>query len=214
MKRWLGRLGAAAFALLVLGSGRATADPSYSYSWDQSPTTIAADGTGTGSISLSVGKLTTGVGNSTIVAANLSAVTSTVAPAVDTFTNKAYSLTLTLTDAASSQVGTFVFHGLLNGTINTTSSNLTNAWTGASTLTEKLGNFNYTVSLGNFVPPPIVNGALQGAISAQLTASPASSGGGGNPPPPQQAPEPTSLLLAGLGVGPALLAGLRRRRAA
>lgn len=206
MKRWSGRMLAAASALFLLAASPVRADllPSFSYSWDQSPTTIAADGNGTGSISISVGS-GTATAPSSIVAANLSVITSALAPTLDTYTNKAYQLTLTLTDTASGQTGTFVFNGVLNGSANTTSSNFTNSYVSATTVTDHIGAYNYTVQILPPVLPPIANGTTQGGISAQVTASPYSS-------PLQNTPEPGTLLLAGLGLP--LVIGRRRLLAA
>jgi hypothetical protein len=182
--------------------------PSFSYSWDQSPATIAADGSGTGSISLSVGS-GTATAPSTIVAANLSVISSALAPLMDTYTNKAYKLTLTLTDTTSGQTGTFVFNGALTGTANTTSSNFTNTYVGPTKITEHLGDFNYTVQILPPVVPPITGGVTQGGISAQVTAADFTGGGGGGPV--SNSPEPSALLLAGLSLP--IAAGWRRLRA-
>src|SRR5262245_38121578 len=159
MKRWPGFLLASSLALPLLGAGLARADqlPSYSYTWDQTPTSIAADGTGTGSISVSVGT-GTAAGPSTIVAANLSGISSAIAPAADTYTNKAYTLTLSLTDTASGKATSMVFHGVLNGTMSTTAANLKNSWVGASSLSAALGSWLYTVHVLDPVLPEPTGG--------------------------------------------------------
>lgn len=209
MNRWLGRLFAAASALFWLAVSPAQADlinpPSFAYTWDQSPTTLAADGTGTGSISLSVGS-GTAVAPSAIVAANLSVITSTLAQGLDTFTNKAYKLTLALTDSASGAAGQLVFNGILNGTANTTSSNFTNHYVGSTLQSIHLGNYNYHVQILDPVLPPITGGTTQGGISAQVTFDVAGE-------PVQQVPEPSALLLASLGLPLAAAAGWWRLRA-
>jgi hypothetical protein len=214
----------AALAALLLGGAAARADqlPSYSYSWDQTPTSIASDGAGTGSISVSVGS-GTAAGTSTIVAANLSAISSQAAPAADTYTNKAYTLTLSLTDTASGQSASMVFHGVLNGTMNTTAANLKNSWAGASTLNAALGGWNYSVHVLDPVLPEPAGGILQGTISALVKVTPAhavdGSGGGGTggngggpdgPASSANSPEPSALVLAGLALP--LAAACRRRR--
>jgi hypothetical protein len=206
MKRWSGRTLAAASALFWLTASPVRADlmPSFSYSWDQSPTTIGADGSGSGSISISVGS-GTATAPSTIVAANLSVITSAVAPSMDTYTNKAYQLTLTLTDSASGQSGQYVFNGLLNGSANTTSSNFSNTYVGPTTVTDHIGAYNYTVQILAPVVPPISGGITQGGISAQVTV-------GASSTPASTSPEPSTLLLAGLGLPLAI--GWRRLRAA
>jgi hypothetical protein len=219
MKRWSGRTLAAAFAAFCFAAGPARADlmPSFSYSWDQSPTTIAADGTSSGSISLSVGN-GHGVAPTSLVAANLSVITSAAAPTVDTYTNKAYQLTLTLTDTASGQTGAFVFKGLLSGSANTTSSNFTNKFVGLTTVTDHIGNFDYLVHILPPVVPPIAGGVTQGGISATVSASPFDSGGNGHQGGQggggtlSSSPEPGTLLMACLGV-PAVI-GWRRLRTA
>jgi len=207
MKRWTGRTLAAASAMFWLTAGPVRADlmPSFSYSWDQAPATIAADGTGSGSISISVGS-GTATAPSTIVAANLSVISSALAPNSDTYTNKAYQLTLSLTDTATGQTGTYVFNGALTGSANTTSSNFTNTYIGATTLTDHIGNYNYTVQILPPVVPPITGGVTEGGISAQVTAAAYSTG-----VTVSDTPEPTTLILAGIGIPLAI--GWRRLRA-
>jgi hypothetical protein len=209
MMRWSGRTLAAASAVLWLAASPVRADlmPSFSYSWDQSPTTIAADGSATGSISISVGS-GTGTAPTTIVAANLSVISSAIAPSLDTYTNKAYQLTLSLTDSTSGQTGKFVFNGILNGSANTTSSNFTNSYVGATSLTDHIGQYDYTVQILSPVLPSITGGTTQGGISAQVTAVPDDGSGVGKGV--STSPEPSALLLAGPGV--LLVAGWRRVR--
>ena len=209
MLRWSGRTLAAASALFWFAASPVRADqiPSFSYSWDQTPTTIAADGTSSGSISISVGS-GTGTAPTSIVAANLSVITSAISPALDTYTNKAYQLTLGLKDTASGQSGQFVFKGLLNGSANTTSSNFHNSYISATTVTEHIGSWDYTVHILDPVVPPITGGITQGGISAQVTAQLDKGPGSGF----QSTPEPTALLLAGPGF--LLAAGYRRIRGA
>jgi hypothetical protein len=207
MMRWSGRTFAAASAVFWLAAGPIRADlmPSFSYSWDQSPTTIAADGSATGSISISVGS-GTATAPTTIVAANLSVISSAIAPSLDTYTNKAYQLTLSLTDSASNQSGQFVFNGVLNGSANTTSSNFTNKYVGPTAVMDHIGQYDYTVTILNPVLPSITGGTTQGGISAQVTAVLDTGVGKGV----SDSPEPSALFLAGPGM--LLAVGWRRAR--
>jgi hypothetical protein len=185
--------------------------PSFSYTWDQTgATSIPADGTGTGSISISVGS-GSATAPTTIVAANLSVISSAIAPIVDSYTNKAYQLTLHLTDTASDQTGNFVFNGLLSGTANTTSSNFTNKYSTPTHLTEHIGAFLYHVAIGDPVLPPITGGSTVGGISALVTADPftTAGGGGGNVGGNvQETPEPSTILLTAFALP--VVAGWRR----
>jgi hypothetical protein len=140
----------------------------------------------------------------------------------DTFSNVPFDLGLTLTDVnatsstqktavAKGQVG---FSGMFNATGVSKSSLLPgeNSWTTPTTQVLTLGSDDtgwrkYSVQVVSFTPPGQPGGA-PGAIEALVNITPTDGPGGSGSPPPD-APEPTSLLLAGLAL-PALLMARRR----
>jgi hypothetical protein len=198
---------AAALALLLAMAPAARADwIPWTYSWSNSPQTILADNaTGGGSISLTNEPTLSAVGNTDIVATNIRTYSVAPSSAPDTFTNKAYALSLNLTDSASGQSGTAVFTGVFNGTLTANSSNITNTFTGPTTAVLDLGSNQYTVTLTAYTPPGPTGSVNAGAIGAHATVV----------VQPihvvEQTPEPSSLLLAAFGI-PLALRRFRRAR--
>jgi hypothetical protein len=117
-----------------------------------------------------------------------------------------YSLSLTLHDLASGASGSLTFQGNFSGTIVPGVVDLTNTYMGPTTQTLTLGRNLYTVTIGSFVspditgPPPFVG--RPGSISASISVQPVTS----------SAPEPSSLVLACLGLPLFGLARWVRRR--
>jgi hypothetical protein len=196
---------AAALALILVSAPAARADwIAWTYSWSNSPQSILADNpAGGGSITLTNEPTLSAVGNTDIVATNIRTYSTASQSAPDTFTNKPYSLALTLTDSASGQTGTAVFNGVFNGTLTANSSNITNTFVGPTTVVLDLGKNQYSVSLTAYTPPGPTGSLNAGAIGAHatVTVTPIQ--------PILQTPEPTALVLASLGVP---LAVLRLRR--
>src|SRR5579883_2612732 len=91
---------AAALVLVLTLAPAARADwIAWTYSWSSSPSTILADDPTTGGkITLSTQPTQSAVGDSDIVATNIRTYSTAAPPTPDKFTNKPYSLTLTLTD--------------------------------------------------------------------------------------------------------------------
>jgi hypothetical protein len=193
------------FLLAACSPARADWIP-WTYSWSNNPDTILADNpAGGGKISLSDETSNAAVGNTDIVATNIHTFSTAPQTAPDTFTNKAYTLTLHLTDTTSGQSGTAVFSGEFNGTLTATSSNITNAFTGATTAVLDLGANQYTVKLTAYTPPGPSGSVNAGAISAHasVVVEPITI--------VAQSPEPPALLLAVCGV-PLAVPYLRRVR--
>jgi hypothetical protein len=139
--------------LLAVGTaGRA--DPiTWTYSWSNSPTSIAADTPGSGYLTLSNESTQTASGNSDIVVTNIQGHSSAPATQPATFTDKPYTLGLTLTDQASVTSGNLTFTGELNGVLTAGSSHITNAFTGVTTQSLVLGGNLYVVSVNTYTAP-------------------------------------------------------------
>jgi hypothetical protein len=135
--------------------------------------------------------------------------------APDHFTNKNYSLIVDLTDSASNKSGMLTFTGSLNGTLSLTSANIKNTFIGPLTQHLDLGGNLYTVTIGPYAAPGIPDSTQTGSISAHVSVQPEGPTGGGSggpvPPPSRQTPEPSTLLLAGLGLSALGMAGWRHR---
>jgi hypothetical protein len=181
----------------------------WSYSWSPASPSVAAT-TGSGSLSLSSEGTLAALGNSDVVATNVKSVSSALASSPDTFANAGYTLSMTLTDTASSQSTTLDFTGLLNGTVSSGSAHVTNAFTGLTTQTVTLGGNQYTVTLNSYLPPGPPSANNVGAFGASVTVVPGDDSVG----EPNGVPEPSSLLLAGLGCSSLLALRFRRRRKA
>jgi hypothetical protein len=178
----------------------------WTYSWSNSPQTILADGGSGGKITLTDEPTLPAVGNTDIVATNIRTYSTAASGSPDKFTNKAYTLQLTLTDSASGQTGTATFTGIFNGTLTANSSNITNTFTGSTTVVLDLGTNQYTVNLTAYTPPGPTGSVNAGAIGAHATVVVEPIG------PVSLTPEPSAALLAACGLPLALLQYRRSRR--
>ncbi|HZV07475.1 MAG TPA: PEP-CTERM sorting domain-containing protein [Gemmataceae bacterium] len=217
-------------SVLVLGllwGGAAHAGyMNWSYHWSISPAPVFASGTGTVSQALGPG----GKGASRILAAAVTTSSSASAKDPDHF-NKYFSLTLHITDLATHKTGSLTFNGHITGTLTATSTHLTETF---RTPLEhvRLGNHVYWVDLPsslrlaapgaswipayyasvwvqNVSPPPKTTWHPMAASIAMVREASvvADAPGAGS------APEPSSLILGGLGVALAGCAAVRRRLA-
>jgi hypothetical protein len=197
-------LGGAAWILLCLGVADARAELiQWSYSWSRSPAQVQADSPGSGYISLTDAGMKSAAGNSFLVAANLQAHSTAPDSNPDVFTNKTYTLSLSLGDQASGASGTLTFTGEFNGTLTADSSNITNTFLGSTTQTLVLGDHLYTVTMGSFTGPGPTGAANSGSIAARAEVSVSTI---------MDLPEPSSMVLALVGAAGGLgLTGIRRR---
>ena len=217
MKRFLSATAAALALLLMTGMGvRANPLPpalSWTYNFTPGTSSLAADaGTG-GNVSFTNENNNTAVGNSTIVGTNLRVASTATAGSPDMISgsNGGYSLTLALaaTDDTGLHTASLTFHGQITGTFSHDSSNLANVFGADALQTASIGAYTFTVALNSFTPPGPPGQSNAGSIAAFVTITPGLAvTGGGN------APEPGTMVLAGLGLSAFGGAAWRKRRQA
>lgn len=185
----------------------------WSYEWNAHPIVIDADPLGphstpTGGITLTPGAITitdgtpgVALGNANIVAVQLTAFTFAPSPNGKPylFTNSPYSLDVTLTDVDSRKSGDVRFAGVFNGSLTDSSVDVQTRFTSPTRRCLVLGHNLYSVSLTSYSPPGSPLGGGEGEISAAVNVQPATT------------PEPSSLLLAGMGLLAVVVSRLRRR---
>lgn len=210
MRRLFLVVGTAVVILPWLAGARAQADAIH---WTASASLLEPtseqiypqNGGGTGIISLFPGKATSGTNSGTLDALVIAAAADPDRMTTPTFGGPSanYSLSLALHDDASESSGSLTFRGNLSGSIRPDNSvNLKNTFLGSTTQTLRLGGNLYTVKIGPFVSPTYLGDLGDGSISASIALQPAD----------HSAPEPSSLVLACLGLPPLGLAGWLRRR--
>jgi len=183
------RLVAAAIALCLFTAGQARADlPQWQYDWTSSVSEIPSDVPGQAKILLSNEPGGTATGNSFIVATNIKTVSSSDPSTPGTFTATPYSLTLAILDKASGKVGGLNFSGQFDGTVSSGSAIIMNTFTSPETQSKQIGDHVYTVKIGPFAPPGPPSANISGSISALASVTVA------------DAPEPSTLMLSGLGL--------------
>jgi hypothetical protein len=203
-------LAASLAAALLWASPAHASFVDWSYNWGRSPIAVSANAPGTGGISLTDETGQDASGSSDVVATNLRTFSSATRAKPDTFTNKTYTLTLSLKDDASGKSATLTFGGVFNGTLTAVNSNITNKFTGTTSQTVTLGGNSYSVVLGSYAPPGPPSAINAGSITAHVfvnepigpSGGGGSGGGGSGPtgPPGGSLPEPSTLVLSCLGL--------------
>jgi hypothetical protein len=160
------------------------------YNWTPSSPTIFAD-SGDSHIALTNEPTGAATGSSDIVATDITTFSDAPPDAPATFTHKAYSLKLTLTDGATHDTGSVVFAGEFNGKLSSLNANITNTFTSPTTQALELGGNHYTVKIGPYAPPAPPTAANSGSIAAHAEVSVRVL---------LEGPEPPGLVLAALGV--------------
>jgi hypothetical protein len=187
-------------AVLMLNSSAHAAPIQWGYDWTASPNMVTA---GAGHIKLSdeIGQFA--AGDSVVVASNLKTFSTATAASPDVFGagDGNYSLTLKLTDVASTLSDTMVFTGKLSGQFSQFNANVTNSYITAGPIQKQIGNSLFTVTMLYYTPPGPPSQGNLGSFGALVTVSEVN-----------KVPEPTSIALAALGL--AGLLGARRRRKA
>ncbi len=93
-----------------------------------------------------------------------------------------------------STIGLFTFHGqFVNSFVSKGGVALFNEFTGPTTITKRIGDYDYTVTLINFADPGSTNATQVGSMSTHVGAVV-------HTVDITKAPEPSTLVLAGLGL--------------
>lgn len=196
----------AAFATLLFTVAAQAAGGEWGYSVDRDRPAVEADVPGTGGITMTNELFRTARGDSDIVMTALNTFSSATFDKPDTFTNAQYALTLTLTDMASGVTGSLVWTGQFNGILSRSFATISNEFTGLQEQSIKLGDNIFRVVIGPYVPPPIPGASNNGSIGARVYVT--EDNGGGT----IDTPEPSTMILAGLGASFLGLGSLRKRR--
>jgi hypothetical protein len=195
--------GVLALALVLSAASEAPAENiAWQYSWTANPATLTATvGTGTVTFNAQSGSSSSsaGVPVGSLAAAVQFSSTAAAPPGgtPDVFSNVPESFTATLTDGSSGLSNSVVFSGVLNGNLWSNGNSLSLTF-GSPTQSLSLDKHQYSVSI---VPVLSEFGPGFGAVFGLVTASNV-----------QQTPEPSSLLLAVLGVPLAGATAWKRRR--
>ena len=223
MRKPLFSLCAAALASLLLSTGaQATSIP-----WGYSATSTEIYNSNTPLKTSSVkfnGSSAVATGDSGIIIYNLETTSTVDESTPDTFKDVGFDLEVTLTDIKAGGLGVpsgkVKFSGLYSASNVSKSSSLPdgNSWVGATKSEVTLGSKEsgwrkYAVEIASFTPPGQPGGA-PGSIQAVVRISDGTDpGGSGGDPPPNDVPEPTSVVLAGLGLPMLLMARRRLKKA-
>jgi hypothetical protein len=150
---------------------------------------------GTGGIAFTHQPLRHANGSTDVIATNLVMFSSALDSRPDRLSKKPYRLTITITDGGSHKSGSLTLSGVLSGTFSSDRSHLTNTFLSPRVEAVHLGHYWYFVSLTKFVAPTATSA---GYIKASVTV--------------KHNPEPSTLVLAGVGLLFVGLAWWRRRR--
>jgi hypothetical protein len=188
-----------ALALVLSAGSEARAEIiTWQYAWTANPTTLPATvGSGQVAFNAQSGSQSSTAGTPVgILGTAVQFTSSATQGSPDMFTNVPVSLTANVTDGTSGLSDAVVFSGQLNG----------NLWNGGNSLTLSLPNPTQSLTLGghqySVSAVPVLTEFLagNGAVFALVTASDV-----------QKTPEPSTLLLAVLGL-PIAGAAARNRR--
>jgi hypothetical protein len=164
------------------------------FSWAPSPVVLWADGPGSSGVIFSHEQANLNVtdqgGTWTGIATDLKTISSAHS---DTFVNRRYSLTLTITDDHNHALlpSPITFSGVLNGTVSHQSAQLSNTFT--SPQTQSFFDGNLIVTIGPYSPPGPPGHDRTGSIGAEVDVK------GPLPPPASNVPAPSTLALSSLG---------------
>jgi hypothetical protein len=215
MKLRFASLFAGALAATLLGGALVSAaEIRWSYNWTPAAPKIDADLVGTGHLNLS-NSFGNATGNTRIVASNITTNSTQPYGSPATFTNSAFALNLALTDGAlaltdpTNATRILTFTGHFNGDLSSVSANIDATFDSPATQSVVIGNNKYTVDMAYYSPPGPPDSFTAGAFGARadVTVAPVDDGGGsggggggGGGGGANEVPEPSSMVLATLGL--------------
>jgi len=208
MKRLLTAQAWAVVLLLLAGSSaRATLitvdnlkwtynfNPSFSNPADKA---VYADGNKSAGVNFTNEDTKLAVGSSDLVATNMRTFVFGFSPGTSpehiTGPNGNYFLTLVLNskDAKGDHTATLKFSGTLKGTMSSQNANVANIPGADAVQVAVLGDFTFTVAMNQYTAPGIPTAAGAGSIGGHVTIT--------NTLRPAEVPEPSTMLLSGLGL--------------
>ncbi len=203
-------LSAPLLVLLAWSDGRADG-VAWSYDFSREPAEIVSgDFSGVSRISLSDELPGQASGSANVLAATFQTFSTTTDGNVNVVAKGDYLLRLALTDEESGETGVLTFGGTLSGSLSATSADVANVFSGETTQRITLGDNEYTVTLGTFEAPGAPDSGVLGSLGARVEVI--GDGPDDDGPPINETPEPSALLLCGLGLSGLGLWSWRRRR--
>ncbi len=211
MKSLSARLLTTAIALLAIAAGHARADYlNWSYTSTPSvPGVSVGAQSASGGATVQLTDYTNAAGGTSIPIIAYVTSTGLTTPIAFNPQTSTYALALKITDNATHDTGTLNFNGSIGGNLSATASSLLNMLTSASPSLTLDGHI-YTVNIPSVTLAPPTS--PQQNILATVSISNVTGGGTGDPHGPSSTPEPTSLVLGGLGFSLFGIGGWWKRR--
>ncbi|HEY7328671.1 MAG TPA: hypothetical protein VH592_13590 [Gemmataceae bacterium] len=198
MNRFAAMFGTALLALSAATTGQVRADfLNWTYTSTPNVPGVSVSSGPSGGASVTLTDVSGAGANSIPV---IDAITTTASSTPIDFNNATFNLALKLTDDSNAS-GTLNFTGSLNGSLTASTSNVVASFAPVTSNSISFDGHTYTVTIPSLLLDPPNN--PQQSILASIAVTDTPSGGDTPPPPPPHSngtPEPTSLLLAGLGL--------------
>jgi hypothetical protein len=183
----------------------------WSYDFTSGAPQVFADGTTSSGVSFTNEQTTPAIGKTGVVATQLKVFSTAPDNNKDFITgsNGNYTLVMNIGTSASGtlQTGSLTFTGTLAGSMSQNSAAVTNSFSGPTSQSLTLGNYIFTVTFDGYSHPGPPSASDQGSISASVTVTTPTINN-------VDSPEPSTMLLSGLGLMGALGAAWRKRRRA